>query len=129
VKSFTKTLAVLVLALWGLAISHCDLEDIPGLGFLACCHHPDTAPHQDDDCQSDGCAVVESGFYKVEDDTAVVPAPILVAPLAVVDLAEQAEVLSSQLPVPAALPPPELPSTWQFSSRAALSPRAPSFLS
>ncbi len=116
-----------LLVLWGLATLHCDLERVPGFGFLASCHSADASPHQDKDCDSDGCSAVESGFYKMEEQAASAPVPLLV--------------LSFLLPVWEATPPParpqaailngsppELPRVWQFSYRTALPPRAPSLI-
>ena len=123
-----RAIALVMLVLWGLATSHCDLELLSGFEFLACCQHADTAPHQDNDCDLDGCSVVETGFYKVDEQTTDVPAPLLV--------------LDDMLPTwdatPWVLPPnplllnsspPELPRVWQFTTRSARSPRAPSFAS
>lgn len=113
-----------MLALWGLATSHCSLEQLPGLEFLACCPPPDKAPHQDNDCEQDGCSSVESGFYKVEAQTAFAPAPRLVVSFILSLWEAQA---SSVPPSPTLLSssPPELPRVWQFSFRTALPPRAP----
>jgi hypothetical protein len=123
---FTRVVAVLLLALWGLAKEHCALEQVPGFEFLACCQHADKAPHQDNDCDEDGCAVVESGFYQMEDNPTFSPALTALGAFAVREwVAEAPEVLvAHSAPVTAA--PPELPRLWQFHYRAALPPRAPS---
>jgi hypothetical protein len=116
---------MLALALWGLASNHCHLEQVPGLEFLACCQHPDTAPHQDDDCDSDACSVVESGFYKIDEQVATVAAPTLGLSF-VLPLWEAVAPMPAPHPIPPNCSPPELPRTWQFFSRTALPPRAPS---
>ncbi len=118
---------MLMLAVWGLATVHCDLEEVPGLEFLACCHHPETAPHQDDDCDTDACAVVESGLYKTEEQAAGVPVPLLALSF-VLPLWEAAPRTAAPHPVLLNASPPELPRTWQFSCRTALPPRAPSLV-
>lgn len=123
-----KTVAVLtLLAFWLAASNHCRLESIPGLSFLGCCEQGDGVPGQDSDCQTDGCAAVESGFYKMEDGQASTSAPPLV-PLTLLR-----PLLSVQVPpafiVTLDVVPPELPVTWQFSFRTAAPPRAPSFVS
>ncbi len=128
VARFARYVAMLMLAVWGLATMHCDLEEVPGLEFLACCQHPDTAPHQDNDCDTDACSVVESGFYKIEEQAASVPIPLLVLTF-VLPLWEAA----SPTPTPYSTEllncsPPELPRSWQFSYRTALPPRAPSLV-
>ena len=123
-----RTVAVFgLLAFWLAASNHCRLELIPGLSFLACCEQGDGVPGQDSDCQTDGCAAVESGFYKMEDGQASMSAPPLVPQTLLLPL------LSVQVPpaftVTLEVVPPELPVTWQFSFRAAAPPRAPSFVS
>jgi hypothetical protein len=123
-----KTVAVFgFLAFWLAASNHCRMELIPGLSFLACCEQGDGAPLQDKDCETDGCAAVESGFYKMEDGQPAVSAP----PLAT--LTWLLPLLSAQIPplssVTLAAIPPELPVAWQFTFRAAAPPRAPSIVS
>jgi hypothetical protein len=124
-------MAVLALAVLWLPVSvHCQLEQLPGLEFLSCCDHEDTtAPHQDDDCEGDACAVIESGLYKFEDQQASAPAPDFGA-------LEFAAFPSDQALIPAVVggpvgstAPPEFSRIWQFTSRTALPPRAPSLAS
>ena len=122
-----KTILVLALvALWVPATLHCKLEELPGLQFLACCDHKDNAPHQDDDCRTDSCAMVEGGLYKTSNPKVTIPAP---ASMIVFDLTSVAAAGATsslhhfQFFTGGS---PELPVTWQFSLRAALPPRAPS---
>ena len=125
-----RTITVLALvALWLPVSVHCQLEQLPGLEFLSCCDHEDTtAPHQDDDCEGDGCAVVESGLYKTEERQNSLTAPNF----------PPVKFQSPQTPITSApavrafvhgTAPPELSCIWQFSFRTALPPRAPSFVS
>jgi hypothetical protein len=106
---------------------HCDLEHVPGFQFLAWCHPPDAAPHEDhNDCSQDGCSVVESGLYRIEEQPAV-----LRLPLGLLSFALPAwEAPLTQTPAPLLGPPtgspPALPRGWQFLHRTALPPRAPS---
>ena len=121
-------MAVLLALLWVPLASHCDLEHLPGLESLACCDHADAAPHQDDDCQTDVCASVESGNYKTEEHAVSAPLPALLAavlaPL-LTAVPENAYVtVDSTTSVPI-----ELPQVWQFAFRTAAPPRAPSFVS
>lgn len=121
----------LALAVFWLPVSvHCQLEQLPGLDFLSCCshEHDEGAPHQDDDCEGDACAVVESGLYKSEERQATPPAPEIdssngPAPAAAEPVLDSAT-LRLVLPGTA---PPELARVWQFSHRAARPIRAPSF--
>jgi hypothetical protein len=125
-----KTVLIVLLALlWLAAGNHCRLEGIPGLGFLTCCTHQDSAPHQDDDCETDGCAAVENQLYKIEAAQISVAAPTLL--LATFLSPPWAELFP---PAPASHVPPVatpavLPRRWQFIYRTALPPRAPSLLS
>jgi hypothetical protein len=123
-------MAVLGLAVLWLPVSvHCQLEQMPGLDFLSCCDHEDTtAPHQDDDCEGDACAVVESGLYKSEERQISLPAPDL-APTMLLHSPSPTPVSSFVPQRDAGTAPPELCRLWQFSSRAALPPRAPSVVS
>jgi len=123
-----RTIAAFALAVFWLPVSvHCQLEELPGLEFLSCCAHEDAAaPHEDDDCAADACAVVESGLYKTEERQVSPPAPELMpsafqfSPLAGTPVGSEIQIRS-----PGAAPP-ELPRIWQFSLRTAAPPRAPS---
>lgn len=123
-----KVMAALLALLWLPMVSHCDLEHLPGLEFLACCDHADTGPHQDDDCQTDLCASVESGHYKTEERAITAPAP---APQATLVATLLIPALENSVPTIAATPsvPAELRQRWQFAFRTAAPPRAPSFVS
>jgi hypothetical protein len=121
----SKGIAVLLLAVCGLAREHCALEQVPGFEFLACCQHADKAPHQDSDCDEDGCAVFESGFFQIEDNPVLTPPPALV--LGAAEWRLLVEPLAEPVrPILTSPSPPELPPSWQFIVRAALAPRAPS---
>lgn len=120
-----KALLALILAVFWLPVTmHCALEGLPGLDFLACCSHEDATPHEDDDCQGDACAVVESGFYKLQDHEDLVAAA---GDIEVVDPFDSA---GDESKVERGVPAEPHPQCigWQFSSRAAPLPRAPSFL-
>lgn len=127
-STFTKALVAVVLVFYGLALSHCRIELLPGFQFLSCCEHEDTAPHQDSDCQQDACSVVESGFYKTTDHDEAAPAPLLV--VGYESPTDSGRISSDDAQVELCSSPPlELPRIWQFCFRAALPPRAPSCLS
>jgi hypothetical protein len=108
-----------LLALWMPATSFCLLENA---GLLAkddgCCNEQSAEEHP--------CCVLASADYKMDESrsaTSTSPSQLLVV---FVDLS----VLNS-LPYQLArgteygVSPPELLTSWQFSSRAALAPRAP----
>lgn len=120
-----KVMAAMLALLWLPVVSHCAWEHLSELEFLGCCTTPDSAPHSDDDCQTDLCASVESGHYKSEQRPVKAPAPDLLArlPAALLSMADQ---VPASILVPISSVPIELPHCWQFSFRAAAPPRAPS---
>jgi len=122
-----KAMAVLLALLWVPLISHCDLEHLPGMEWIACCDSAQAEPHQNDDCASDVCASVESGHYKTEEQPVSAPQPCLFPTL----LSQALSLHSADLPPASACPVAvreELPRRWAFTLRLALSPRAPSAL-
>src|SRR5258707_13241641 len=125
VKRWKAIVSLLCLAIWLPATQHCRLENLPGLGFLQC----ETDSPGKSDCQGDSCDVVERGMYKAPDSQQVTPPPV---PLMLAwmhsefQVAEQGK--GSQLQVPTS-PPPDIPKGWQFLTRTASPPRAPSFAS
>jgi hypothetical protein len=129
VKSLRILLTLLLVALWPLVTSHCSLEQMSGLEFLACADETATAPHQENDCETDSCASVESGFYKTEAGHHVVPpAPLTPSPLlTAISLEATQPAAISSIAFDSA--PPELLKVWQFSHRTAAPPRAPALAS
>jgi len=119
------TLALLIVAFWAPVSMHCKLELVPGLEFLQC----ETEAPTPSDCDEDGCQVIESACYKVEENQPIVPPFVfaLTASLTVPNIEDSA--LRPERCAPWTTAPPELPNTWQFASRAAARPRAPSFAS
>jgi hypothetical protein len=118
--------------LWVAAGMHCRLEVLPGFEFLSCCQHSatDHSPaHHEQDCDGDGCAAIESGFYQLQSPQSAPAKPLLLLVAWVTPRPDLAPASAPRLlPTPAASPP-ELSRLWQFSQRAALPPRAPSFVS
>jgi hypothetical protein len=125
-----KSFVLAIVAFWALMTNHCGLEMIHGLEFLACSPQTETAPHQPTDCGDDNCATVESGLYRVEEgQIAAAKAPVRAVAFAWAILSDLTALDASPSHVPPDTSPPELARVWQFSSRAALPPRAPSFIS
>ena len=128
-KWLTKIVTLLLLALWLPATVHCQLEIFPALDFLSCCDHPDQAPHQDNDCESDACAVIEGGHVLAALGARITPMPIVWQN----SFCPPPEAIISFSPVLTLVQvnssPPELTHTWQFIYRAAAEVRAPSFVS
>lgn len=126
---YLKTVWIVGLALlWAPITTHCRLEIIPALAaVLACCDHEETTgPHDDTDCERDGCASVESGDYRPQD-----PDPFLVAPdSGGLDLASVAEPSALRVEVSLGIrAPPEQRVIWQSALDRALPIRAPPFVS
>lgn len=121
-----RIVAVVMLAAWMPAASLCLAECAGVVEHGECCADESGGKS---DAAAHHCCFVASGLYKSHDNqtlvtapnalaTAQLPSPISVAP-------------SSRIPASSLLTasPPDLPVTWQFSFRAALPPRAPSFAS
>ena len=113
---------LLMLVVWPVASMHCQIETLPGFDFLRCAVAEDGAK----DCKDDGCQSVEEAAFKAPDSQNVLPAPLEISdPFRIGRLIEESsrERLSytflDQIP-------PELPTSWLFSLRAAQPPRAPS---
>jgi hypothetical protein len=124
-----KFIAVVgLLGLWLAAVNHCRLEQIPALGFLSCCEEGGNS--QDDDCQTDGCASLEDGLYKTENNQVQIVTPVFV--LIEFPALQGKSVDGSDESGRSVLlnfAPPEFPTSWQFFLRAAAPPRAPSLAS
>lgn len=129
VKWLKALLTVAFIGAFALATNHCRLEVLKGLEFLVCCSHDGEShaatPHQDDDCETDGCASLENGLYKSEDGH-VTSAPQ--SQLHACEAPPPAEQLLSQLLSAdfRTVAEPDFPVSWQFQLRTAATPRAPS---
>ena len=128
-----RTIFVSAIAiLWVAASFHCRLEVLPGFEFLSCCQHADgqkSPTHHEKDCNDDGCAAIERGFYKPETPQAAPLIHLLALNAWLSPLPEHAQVCVFDRLLTISSSPPELPRIWQFSQRTALLPRAPSFVS
>jgi hypothetical protein len=131
-RRWRALLSVVIAAVWLAAGSDCLLELLPGLGFLSCCQHSQAekcSAHDDGDCEADGCAAIESGFYQLEKPVVAPVAPSL-AVLGWLEMASDCvQPDAPEVPIIASVSPPELECIWQFSLRTAAPPRAPSSVS
>jgi hypothetical protein len=119
--------SLLAIALWLPVTLHCELEAIPGFEFLACVTNQE-ADSAKSHCE-DSCCSVERAAYKIDQVRQTLPMPELL-PVVLATLLNAEVVLSGRnFPEPLVSAPPDLPRTWQFVSRAAVPPRAPSFAS
>lgn len=123
---FLKTVVtLLMLAVWPVASLHCKLETLPGLEFLRCEVEENGAKN----CQVDGCQTIEEASFKAPDSQNFIPAPVELPDVArILRLVEDASREGLPLVFLDRIPP-ELPSGWLFTLRAAQPPRAPSFVS
>lgn len=130
VSSFKPYVATLMLALFALASSHPLLE---GLGLIheetAHAHaHEHSVPDSDHQL-ADGKVPINANRNEVQksfDDGSFNLAKIVALTFA---LLQRDDLLSQSRVEIASSPPPELGASWQFSFRAALPVRAPSFAS
>jgi len=125
---FRKSVAIVLLGLWMPVTMHCLLEAMPAFSFLQCCCTADKGPQEPNDCADDACSALESGLYKIEDNSALAPHPSLLFALSTCDPGSPLPAERVPRLAPQSLAPPELPQFWQFSYRTALPPRAPSFV-
>ena len=117
----------IILALFWLPItSHCLLERLSGLEFLSCCtHEAEPCDNEEKDCATDACAVVEEGFYKVQDNGDLLPERVFDSSLTLPDIF-LADTVRRLPDLRLAFSPPDLPAIWRFTTRASLPIRAPS---
>lgn len=124
VKRFRTVLLMLLALLWAPVTSHCMFERLDGFDFLSCCTHEEEtaepAHHEEEDCSTDACAVVEEGSYKLQDHDDLLAS--------VTEVSYQARPKRTDTMVGGARPPPDIAVGWQFSHRAAPLIRAPSSL-
>lgn len=121
-----RIVAVVMLAAWMPAASLC-LAECAGLVERGDCCADESGGKSDS--AEHPCCFLASGLYKSHDHQNLVTAPDALATaqlLSPISVANSSGILAAPQP---ALSPPDLPVTWQFSFRAALPPRAPSFVS
>jgi hypothetical protein len=121
-----RIMAMVMLALWLPAASLCLAECAGFIERGDCCpdessSHTDAAAHP--------CCLLASGNYKSNTHRTLVVAPDASATAQVPSMTLDAPPSAESVPPSPSPSPPDLPVPWQFSFRAALSPRAPSFAS
>jgi hypothetical protein len=129
VNRFKNIISLIVLALWATCTLRCEIEIVTHSAVMACCDEEgdesNQAPSQPKQCV---CSFFHAGGFFSERSGVSMPLPN--DALFIATAHPQAHD-SLPTPSPAELisPPPELVKGWQFHLRAALSPRAPSFVS
>jgi hypothetical protein len=123
-----RTMFVVLLALgWAPLTAHCQLESVTGWGLLACQPGGETPGTGSSHCDDTSCCDWESGQVHLPQNQ-----PLTLFPLSVLVLSVVVSASNNSPPAFIGLAhlttaPPELPKIWQFSIRAALPVRAPSF--
>jgi hypothetical protein len=122
-------LALMLSLAWVPLMSHCKLETVPGFQFLRCAFEdqaPAKAPGQ---CDGTSCCAVESGKYQAPGSQQIVPV-FAFALLSFEIAADPGHSTPPQVTLGLlTVAPPDLSTTWQFTSRTAPLARAPSLLS
>jgi hypothetical protein len=119
----------MLLALWMPATSLCLIERAGWFANDDCCPSsskdaPDGKPAPEKNC----CALASATYKANDDQTLTVSAPLL-AFLILPDLIALVEASDAFQSLPVTHSPTDLSVSWQFSSRAAAPPRAPSLVS
>lgn len=112
---------------WLSMTMHCQLESVPAFLFLAC--QPGAPESKTDQHCDTGCCAAEKSQYKSAQLRVTHPSPELL-PISFLPQLDLANALPAEVSVGIlTAAPPELPTSWQFSSRTALPIRAPSLAS
>jgi hypothetical protein len=129
VRTLRRVMVLLLALAWVPLMSHCKLESVPGLEFLACLAEGDSHDEQSSDCEDTECCSAEKSLYKTEKSHLVLSPPDLL-PLSSAPVLDLANALPDEASVGMlTAAPPELTKAWNFISRTASPPRAPSFAS
>lgn len=120
--------AFIILALWATCTIRYELVKLASSASDSCCDSATHKSHEkhtpEDQCV---CSLSLSGGLTAE--RSILPIPLLVT-LPLLAVTTELEVpQSSAASCPLISSPPQLLTSWQFYSRAALSPRAPSLVS
>jgi hypothetical protein len=118
--------AMLLLALWVPAMSHCLLESAGIIESDECCAPFGASPVSDSHDCGGPCQTVESiGFSLPQNQSVVAPPGVVFLPLTILGLVTDLQPAHVCQPAPNPSPPERL-TTWQFATRTASPVRAPS---
>jgi hypothetical protein len=119
--------AILLALLWAPVTSHCLLEDAGVIHHDACCETHDTEAGHGHDVADGNCRVEAAGYQLPKPHETF--APVLLDPPGLPsEFHAQPAARALTAPEPSDSPPRLLAVTWQFLSRSAPAPRAPSRL-
>ena len=129
VQTLFRIMAVCLALFWGPLTSHCRIEAATGQPFLHS-HDGDEHGHGHQEAHA-SCFIAESGDYKsdLKPVSPLPPVPTLLLLSALLQGRVEPSADARLVLGDAGQPPPELSVSWQFSSRVALAPRAPSSVS
>lgn len=129
VNILVRTTALALLALWLPVSMHCSLEALPGFNLLDWCCDTAAPKPTKDDCGRDHCSQIEAGLYRVEDNPSLTPNLTIILMMGFPTRSPHLPKPISTAFLASGSPPLDLVTAWQFSCRAALPVRAPSFVS
>ena len=118
----------MLLVLWGPATSFCYAERAGWIDKDDCCTQSENLPREEASGEF-ACCMLASANYKVDEEQPATPLYVLsLLPHFLLSTDDNLSRAPDSGDAPA-VAPPELRLTWQFSSRTALPPRAPSLVS
>jgi hypothetical protein len=122
--------ALLLLALWLPATQHCGLEAAGVLTSAVECHDAASCdePQGTSPCDLDNCQSIEDAAYKAKQTYVQLSTPVELACLCCLNAITPKTIIVSMITPAQTDAPPELAPSWQFTTRAAPAPRAPSIL-
>jgi hypothetical protein len=127
VQFFKAMLAILLALAWAPLTAHCQIESLVGLGLLSCQSAGEAPAPNGSHCDDSSCCAWESGQCSLPQNQPSHVVWLIAVALTVVPFA-----LHNSPPADAGMEilttaPPEITRIWQFSFRAALPVRAPTF--
>jgi hypothetical protein len=123
--AFSLLLALIYLP----AASLCLMERAGWFSYDDCCASDSQDASSSNSSGHMACCSLASATYKLDDSPAIKIAVTVAVPVLLVDVTPLVHEPDPAEIIPVSTSPPELPACWQFSFRAALPARAPSFVS
>ncbi len=129
-RRFSSLVALLLLTLWLPATQHCGLEAAGIVGSTIDCHEADGCDSTTEQaaCDLDNCQSIEDAAYKAQQTYVQLAAPVELTCLCCLNVISPEMIIVRLISPARSDVPPELAPSWQFTSRAAPSPRAPGYL-